>query len=287
MLNGIRQMLAAGLVVAAASAAGADTLDDIKASGRVRIGIPNVVPYGYVDGNGKVTGQAAELVSAFFADMGVTEIRPVVTDFGALIGGLLASRLDVISAGMWIQPERCRQIAFGNPEFQIVSAFAVHSGNPKGLTSYQTVAANPEVRIGMLTGAGDIRYAELAGITENQRVLFPDFTSAIAGLQARRVDAVVASTVTIQNSLRRTGDPGIEYAELTEQPRDENGEIVISYAGMGFRKDDVALREAWNDWLAEQIASGRATEIMEPFGFGRESLPPEGVTAEQICSEKK
>ena len=278
-------MPAISAALACVSPAAADTLDDIKAAGKVRIGIPNINPYGYVDGEGNVTGQAPELTRAFFADMGVTEIEPVVTEWGALIGGLLASRFDIISTGMLIQPERCKQIAFGNPEYKIVSAFAVKKGNPKDLTSYQSIAENEDALIGMLTGAGDIRYAELAGVPEDRRVLFPDFTAALAGLQADRVDAVVASSITIQNALKRLGDPEIEYAELTEQPRGEDGNPVVSYGGMGFRKEDSALRDSWNEWLAGQLASGRATEIMQPFGFGRETLPPADVTADQICGE--
>lgn len=290
MDRSIRCVLAAATALAAVFAltpAQADALDDIRASGKVRIGIPNINPYGYVDGDGKVTGQAPELTRAFFADMGVDQVEPVVTEWGALIGGLMAGRFDIIATGMLIQPERCRQIAFGNPEYRIVSAFAVRQGNPKGLTSYQAVAANGEARIGMLTGAGDIRYAELAGVPAGRRVLFPDFTAALAGLQAGRVDAVVASTVTIRNALARLGDPQLEYAELTEQPRGEDGNPVVSYGGMGFRKQDGPLREAWNQWLAAQLQSGRATQIMEPFGFGSESLPPSDVTADQICKETK
>ncbi len=145
--------------------------------------------------------------------------------------------------------------------------------------------ANRSLRAIVLTGAGDIRYAELAGVPEDRRVLFPDFTAALAGLQADRVDAVVASSITIQNALKRLGDPEIEYAELTEQPRGEDGNPVVSYGGMGFRKEDSALRDSWNEWLAGQLASGRATEIMQPFGFGRETLPPADVTADQICGE--
>lgn len=284
-LRRLRRAAIAWLAVAVGTAAGAGTLDDIKTSGTVRIGIPNIVPYGYIDGDGTVTGQAAELARAFFADMGVAEVDPVVTEWGGLIGGLLAGRFDLIATGMIIQPERCRQIAFGDPEYKLVSAFVVRKGNPLALTSYEAVAANPKARLGMLTGSGDIRYAELSGIAEGQKVMFPDFTTAVAGLQADRVDAVAGRSVTIQNALSRIGDANIEYAELTEQPRGEDGEPVISYGGMGFRKEDAALREAWNLWLKDQLASGQATAIMAPFGFGPETLPPSGLTADQICGD--
>ncbi|MCK9553830.1 transporter substrate-binding domain-containing protein, partial [Aquamicrobium sp.] len=97
MDRSIRCVLAAAIALAAVLAltpAQADALDDIRASGKVRIGIPNINPYGYVDGDGEVTGQAPELTRAFFADMGVDRVEPVVTEWGALIGGLMAGRFD-------------------------------------------------------------------------------------------------------------------------------------------------------------------------------------------------
>lgn len=286
-LHYVVPVIAALIAGSGVCAAHSGTLEDIKASGKVRIGIPNINPYGYIDGDGHVTGQAPELTRAFFADMGVKEVDPVVTEWGALIGGLMAGRFDIIATGMLIQPERCRQISFGNPEYKIVSAFAVRKGNPLALTSYQTVAKHDAAKIGMLTGAGDIRYAELAGVPAARRILFPDFTAVLAGLQAGRVDAVVASTVTIRNALTRLADPELEYAELTEQPLGENGKPVVSYGGMGFRKEDAALREAWNSWLTAQLQSGKATQIMAPFGFGPETQPSADITADQICSETK
>jgi polar amino acid transport system substrate-binding protein len=54
---------------------------------------------------------------------------------------------------------------------------------------------------------------------------------------------------------------------------------------MAFRQEDVDLREAWNTWLAAGLESGRVTEIIEPFGFGPETIPPEGITAEQACQQ--
>ncbi|MGO4668276.1 ectoine/hydroxyectoine ABC transporter substrate-binding protein EhuB [Bosea sp. 2RAB26] len=264
-----------------------DSLARIKSQGKVRIGFANINPYGYVMPDGRVTGQAPELIRAFFADMGVSSLEPVVTDFGSLIGGLVAKRFDIVATGMLIQPERCKIVSFGDPEYQINRAFAVKKGNPKGVTSFVSLARHADAKIGLLTGAGEIRFSELAGIPQERRLLFPDLSAAIAGLQAGRVDAVVASTVTIRGALSRANDPRLDFAALSEQPRDESGNESIGYGGMAFRKDDISLREAWNTWLAKALKSGRVTSIIEPFGFGPETLPKEGTTAEYACAERK
>ena len=54
-----------------------------------------------------------------FAKLGVKKVDAVLTEWGALIPGLKAGRFDVIAAGMYITPERCKQVAFADPQNQI------------------------------------------------------------------------------------------------------------------------------------------------------------------------
>jgi polar amino acid transport system substrate-binding protein len=50
-----------------------------------------------------------------------------------------------------------------------------------------------------------------------------------------------------------------------------------------FRKEDNDLREAFNRELAKLKQSGELTKLMEPFGFGPETLPPKDVTTQTLC----
>ena len=269
--------------MSAVSAQAETALDRIKAAGVVRVGIANINPYGFVGPDGKVSGQSPELLRAFFGSMDV-EVEPVVTEFGSLIGGLLAGHFDVVSTGMLIQPDRCDVVAFGNPEYRSDNAFAVSKGNPLRLTSYRTVAESANARLGMITGSGEIAYATRAGVPDDRQILFPDLTTAMAALQAGRVDAVVASTVTMRNAVTRAATDTVEYAALSEQPTSDDGKPATRYGAMAFRKEDDALRDTWNAWLAENLANGTVTKIIEPFGFGSETLPAPGLTAEQVCN---
>jgi len=268
----------------AAAAASETALERIRNAGTVKVGIANINPYGYVDGEGRVTGQSAELLRAFFKEQNV-DVVPVVTEFGSLIGGLRAGHFDVVSTGMLIQRDRCEVVAFGNPEYRSDNAFAVGKGNPLGLTSYRSVAESSSARLGMISGSGEIALAAHAEIPTGRQVLFPDLTTAMAGLQAGRVDAVVASTITIRNAVARAATPAIEYASLTEQPQTQSGKPATRYGAMAFRQGDTELREAWNAWLAANLASGLVTELIEPFGFDAETLPPPGLTAQDVCSQ--
>ena len=62
------------------------------------------------------------------------------TEFGSLIPGLNSQQFDVVSAGMYINPSRCEQVLFSDPEYQMLDAFIVRKGNPKNLHTYEDIA---------------------------------------------------------------------------------------------------------------------------------------------------
>src|SRR6218665_22009 len=56
---------------------------------------------------------------------GVKKVDGVLTEGGALIPGLRAGRFDVIAAGMYVTPGRCKQVAFADPQYQIADTLLV------------------------------------------------------------------------------------------------------------------------------------------------------------------
>lgn len=93
-----------------ASVTQADTLEKIKDSNSVRIGYANETPFAYTALDGSVTGESPEIVRKVFERMEIGTIKPVLTEWGSLIPGLRAGRFDLIAAGMYITPERCKQV---------------------------------------------------------------------------------------------------------------------------------------------------------------------------------
>ncbi|GHI27975.1 hypothetical protein Shyd_93460 [Streptomyces hydrogenans] len=140
----------------------ADLLTALRKRGHVRVGFAGEAPYGFQDG-GELAGEAPTLHREIFTALGIPELRPTLTEFGALIPGLLAGRFDVVSAGMAITPERCAKVAFSEPEFVSPTALMVREGNPKGLSDLASCAAKG-VRVGVLTAASRaLRKARASG----------------------------------------------------------------------------------------------------------------------------
>ncbi|MFN2323520.1 MAG: ectoine/hydroxyectoine ABC transporter substrate-binding protein EhuB, partial [Trueperaceae bacterium] len=203
-------LLTAALAFVAAGFA-QSTLEQAREQGFIRVGFANEVPYAYANPDGTLTGEAVEVARAVFAELGIAEMDGVLTEFGSLIPGLQAGRFDVITAGMYVTPTRCEQVAFADPEYQIGEGIVVPEGNPMSITSYDDIVANPDVRVG--TGAGWLEYDYMIamGVAENQIATFPDAPSGMAGLQADRIDVFTGTSLTMREISGRTNN--VEFVE--------------------------------------------------------------------------
>ncbi|MBA4494651.1 ectoine/hydroxyectoine ABC transporter substrate-binding protein EhuB [Paenactinomyces guangxiensis] len=261
-----------------------DTLKRAKEEGVVKVGFANEKPYAYKDESGKVTGEAVEVARTVFENMGINKIEPVLVEFGSLIPGLKSGRFDVITAGMYITPERCKEVAFANPEYTIGEAIAVKKGNPKNLHSYEDIAANPKVKVGVMKGAVEVGYLKKLGVKDNQIVIVPDQPSAISALASGRVDTITMTGPSLRAMIESTGSKNIEEVKDFKEPVID-GKSVRGYGAAAFRKDNEKFRDAFNQELAKMKKSGALLEAIQPFGFNEENLPGD-KTAEELCKQQ-
>ncbi len=259
----------------------ASPLEKARQEGVIKVGFANEKPYAYRTEDGKVTGEAVEIARHVFKQMGIENIEPVLTDFGQLIPGLKAKRFDAITAGMYITPERCKEVAFANPEYKISLALAVKKGNPKDLHSYEDIAANPDVTVAVMQGAIEKQYLKGVGVKESQIKSVQDQPAALAMLKTGRVDAITMTGPALREVLEAEGDDGVETVEDFKQPVID-GESVVGYGATAFRKEDEDLLKAYNQQLQKMKENGELLEILKQFNFAEENLPDD-QTAEALC----
>jgi len=262
--------------------AAAGSPEQLRSAGVARVGFANEAPYAYVDTEtGRLTGEAPEIARVVLERMGVEEIEGVLTEFGSLIPGLKAGRFDLIAAGMYITPARCREIDFSRPTYSVGGAFLVREGNPRDLHGYDDVVAGEDVRLGVIAGAVERGYALRTGVPRERLATFPDPPSAVAGLLAGRVDAFAATVLTARDLLEKSGDRPLELAEPFRDPVFD-GVPARGYGAFGFHEDADALRRAFDAQLEGFLGTEEHLALVRPFGFTREMLPGD-VTAAELC----
>jgi polar amino acid transport system substrate-binding protein len=254
-----------------------------EGSGPVRIGYSNEAPFAYYDNRtGKLTGESVEVTRRVLAEMGITRVEGVITEFASLIPGLKAGRFDLIAAGMWILPPRCREILFSEPLSCILQGMLVRKGNPLNLHSYRDVTRHESARLGVVAGGVELMFARAAGIPESRLFIFPDQPSAVAGLQAGRVDANAGPAPAHRDLLLKPSTSGLEAIRSFAQPQ-ASGLPARTCSGIGFRKGDKQHLDEFNRHLTAFIGTPEHLELIRTFGFTEAELPA-GMTTEELCT---
>ena len=284
MLTGATALAAVGALGAAgctrvASASGekgGDLLERLKAQGVVRLGIAGEIPFGYIDKDGRLTGEAPELAKAVFKRLGVDRVQPVPTEFGSLIPGLNSQQFDVVAAGMYVNPERCQKVIFADPDYQMLDSFIVRKGNPKGLHSYRDVVEK-KAKFATGTGYAEIQYAVEAGYEESDILIVPDQVAGLNAVEAGRVDVFAGTALTTREVVKKSAK-----AEATEPFTPlVKGKPHVDGGAFAFRPTETKLRDAFNVELRKLKKSGELFRILRPFGFTKAEMT--GLTAKELC----
>lgn len=254
----------------------ASTLDKVKDSSSVRIGYANETPFAYTALDGSVTGESPEIVRKIFEQMGVKTINPVLTEWGSLIPGLRASRFDLIAAGMYITPERCKQVLFTDPHYQLPDTLLTKAGNPKNLHSYADIAKSG-AKVAIMAGTVNLGYARSAGITDEQILQVPDTTAQLQAVRAGRADAAVGTQLTMKGLAEKGGDGVEAIAEFNDDP------AHTGYGALAFRPEDKDLRDAVNAALKQWLGSEDHLATVKPFGFDKSNITDK--TAAELCAQ--
>jgi len=208
-------ILGVAALALASAGARADLLEDAKESGKVTVGIANEAPYGYQTPEGELTGEAPEIAKYILGEMGIEDVEAVITEFGSLIPGLKAGRFDMVAAGMFVTPERCKQVDFSEPTYGIGQAFLVADGNPEGLQTYEDIKENSDSTLAVMAGAIERTYARDAGVPDDQVMVVPDTAAGTAAVQAGRADAFALTSLSIRRLAE--GAEGVEQAPVLDE----------------------------------------------------------------------
>lgn len=261
-----------------------NVLEELQEKGKVTVGFANEKPYAYEE-DGELKGAAVEIAKEVLGNLGIEEVEGQLSEFGNLIPGLNAGKFDLVTAGMAITPDRCENVAFGEPEIQYGEGLIVSAGNPENLFSYKDIAANPDIKVAVMSGATEIDFLLREGVEDRQIVRVPDIPASFSAVESGRAHATTGTEMTIKMALESANADKLEFVEGFEQPEIEG---VPSYGAAAFRTDNEDLRKAYNEELAKLKEAGKIAELIEPSGFSAEmNVVDNDLTTASICSGEK
>lgn len=256
----------------------AETLTERSQGDGIRVAFYNFKPYAYKDDNDMLTGTDVETLRVVLERIGGKIAQAQATDWGALIPGVKSKRFDVVAAGMFVTPKRCAEVMFSEPTFGIQQAMVVPKGNPNGITNYESIAEKGLV-LGVVSGAAQKGYADLAGVEENNISQLPDNATGIAALNAGRIDAWAVSAPGVRQIIASV--PEGTPIEATPAFSEVAGKRAVSHGAFAFRKEDAEFVAAFNAELTNFIGTPEHIALLESHGMTADELPLQSTA--ELC----
>lgn len=243
----MKRMFVAALCLAAlhSTALGADaSLKSVKEKGKLVLGLDDSFPpMGFRNEDNQVVGYDIDLAKEVAKRLGV-QLAPQAIDWNAKEQELNTGKIDCIWNGFTITDERKKAMAFTKPYLRNAQVVVVKKGS-----GYTTLASLKGKKVGLQAGssaAGALESAKDFRASLKQVVEFKDNLTALMDLEARGVDAVVMDLILAEDNIKRSGKG---YAILQES-------LAPEVFGVGFRKNDLALRDAVQAALEAMAADG-------------------------------
>ena len=129
------------------------TLDEIKASGTINIGVfSDKNPFGYVDENGEYQGYDVYFANRIGQDLGLT-VNFVSTEAASRVEYLETGKVDIVLANFTVTPERAEKVDFALPYMNV--ALGVVSPDSRVIRDLSELTADDQVIVITGTTAED------------------------------------------------------------------------------------------------------------------------------------
>ena len=238
-----------------------NSLEDIKAKGKMVVGLDDQVPpMGFRDEDtNEIVGIDIDLAKAVAEKLGVeVEFKPI--DWKTKEAELSSKKIDMIWNGFTITEQRLEEMTFSKPYMDNTQAIAVNEGSE--IKTMEDLAGK---KVGIQASSSVLEAIEAKGMTEkigeDNFQKYDTMLQAIMDLELGRCDAVVADETVLRYTITKAGKNQVIL--------DENfGEEEY---GIGFRKGEEKFAAAVDAALDELKEEGKAGEICTAW-FGKDII---------------
>lgn len=227
------------------SPAQADTLDDIKKAGKVRIAIDLAIPpFGMTDDKMQPAGSDVDLARLLAKDLGV-ELEIVTTTGPTRIPFLQTNKADLVVSTLSITPERAKVVDFSIP-------YADHPSVVAGMKSDA---------IKQMSDLDGKKVAVVRGTTQDtdltrqakgaQLIRYEDDATMALAFASGQVD-VLATARSLLPAISKKNPARTLESKITMQ---------TNYLAIGMRKGEPRLLEWVNNWVRTNLQNGKLVAI--------------------------
>lgn len=239
------------------AASGKDTsLTDVMDKGKLIVGYTEYPPLGFTE-NGVTTGFDIDIAKEVAKRMDI-DVEFQYIDWDSKVLELNNKNIDVIWNGLTITEERKEEILFSKPYFdnRIVILTLTDS-------NVDTIAALSGLKVGVeLKSSGQDALEKNAVFAQlDEMVKFTSVTEATLALKSGAIDAIVADEIFARYAVSKDTS---NYRIAQEVFNSEN-------YGIGFRLEDVALRDKIDEIIDEIASDGTGSTISLKW-FGEDLL---------------
>ena len=229
---------------------------DNKYDNKIVIGLDDeYAPMGFRDKNGELVGFDIDLAKEAAKRMGVKlELLPI--DWNNKENELESGRIDIIWNGLDITPERKERILYSKPYMDNRQILIVKKDNHQGIRSEADLAGK---RVGTQNGSNSADYVEQNAALKNSFAEFKtyrNFRDAFNELESGDIDVLIVDELAGRYEMSKVPSK-FDPIEVTIGP--------VTEIGIGFRKEDVVLRDKVQKIFDDMIKDGTARKISEQW----------------------
>jgi len=245
-------------ILAPAVSAAADRLDDVKARGKLIVGVSDTTPPFTFKKDGVHVGYDIDVVRAVAKRLGLT-VDTVSLSSAERIPMLKEGKLDFVATSMTRTPERLKDVDFSVIYF--VTPHAVIVKKSSGIASVHKLAGKKASSASTSTAGGNLKEV----VPNIEIVYVRDYAIAFTMLKDGKVDAFPTDESVLRAIVQQDGNPN-DYLFLPDFTKSRN-------VGFALKKDEPRFKDAINRALLDLETSGEAAKIFDAW-FGPGSKEP-------------
>ncbi|NOU97389.1 transporter substrate-binding domain-containing protein [Paenibacillus sp. LMG 31456] len=238
----------------AETAAPSNLLEQIKKSGKIRVGLMGTyAPYNFLNEKKEVDGFDADVAKEVAKRLGV-QVEFTTGEFSGLIEGLQKDKYDALISQVTITEDRKKTMDFSNPYVKNAVNVVVKSDN----TTIHSIEDFKDKKIGVGLGTNDEKYLRdtaMPKVGKFEIATYNDVVTSLTDLNIGRIDATINNVFAIKPLIEKNKFK----IKAVGQP------IKEDFAGVAVRKNNRELVEAINKALAEMKTDGTFTTIFKKW----------------------